>query len=147
MTPTSLHLDRLIGAPPEDVWRAFTTAEGLATWWWHTWPDTRYTIDARVGGSYRIEAAAHGIAVHGEYRVLDAPNRLAFSWIWCDEDDGMMVEGPIEEVEVTFTATGSGTRVEVRHTGPWTTLEPAENYRQGWDFVLDALAGRMPVTP
>lgn len=146
MTPPSLQLDRLIGAPPEDVWRAWTTADGLATWWWHTWPGTRYTVDARVGGSYRIEAADHGIAVRGEYRVLDAPDRLAFSWIWCAEDDGVTVEGPVEEVQVTFTTDGSGTRVEVRHTGPWTTPAPAENYRQGWDFVLDALAADVPVT-
>lgn len=140
MTPTSLQLDRVVAAAPVDVWRAWTTADGLATWWWHTWPDTRYAVDAAVGGHYRIEAADHGIGVRGEYRVLQPPHRLAFSWIWFDHEDGTTVDGPVEEVEVTFEADGTGTRVRVRHTGPWSTPEPVENYHRGWDFVLDALA-------
>ena len=68
-----LVITRLVPATPEQLWLSWTTEPGLATWWWHTWPDTRYRVNAWVGGEYRIEAA--------------------------------------------------------------------ENYRQGWTFVLDALAG------
>jgi uncharacterized protein YndB with AHSA1/START domain len=93
-------------------------------------------VDLRVGGRYRIEAPAAGIAVHGEYVVLDAPNRLEMTWVWVDEDG----EGPVEQVAVDFVGEDGGTRVRVRHTGPWTTSDPSESYRQGWDHVLTMLA-------
>jgi uncharacterized protein YndB with AHSA1/START domain len=132
-----LELDRLVAAAPDRVWDAWTTERGLAGWWWRHWPDTTYEVDLRIGGAYRIAAADHGIAVHGAYETIDPPRTLAFSWVWAE--DG--VDGPMERVEVTFAAEGDGTRVSVLHTGPWTTRDEAESYRQGWEFVLDALAG------
>ena len=35
---------------------------------------------------------------------------------------------------------GAGTTITIRHTGPWSTDEPVESYREGWSFVLAALA-------
>ncbi|WP_052460502.1 SRPBCC family protein [Microbacterium gorillae] len=130
-----LELSRTFTGSVGRLWSAWTTEDGLRAWWWSTWPDTRYFVDGRVGGRYRIEAADHGIAVHGEYLTWDPCARLDFSWIW--SDDGH--DGPTERVRVTFAPDGDGTRVTVEHTGPWTTPEPAENYRQGWNHVLDAL--------
>lgn len=134
-----LSIVRLIAATPEQVWGAWTTEPGLARWWWHSWPDSRYRVDARVGGEYRIEAAEHGIGVRGVYRVVEPPSRLAFSWIWYELIDGVATEEPADEVQVSFTPRPDGTLVELVHTGPWTVAETAENYRQGWAFVLDAL--------
>lgn len=130
-----LELDRTFPGAPEELWAAWTTEDGLAGWWWHTWPDTHYRVDGRIGGTYRIEAAANGIAVSGEYLTWNPFTDLEFSWIWTE--DG--ADDPPERVRVTFTRNGDGTRVHLVHTGPWTTSESAENYRQGWTFVLDAL--------
>lgn len=127
---------QVVHAPPAIVWRAWTTAEGLATWWWASSGDTTYEVDARVGGAYRISLASAGIAVSGEYLVLDAPHRLEMSWVWEDGDGA----GPVERVEVSFDGDESATSVSVRHTGPWSSPEPAANYRQGWQHVLGALA-------
>lgn len=138
-----IELNRSFAGSQEQLWSAWTTAEGLATWWWSTWPDTRYFVDGRKGGNYRIEAADHGIGVHGEYLTWTPSELLEFSWIWVDQG----LEGPEERVCVTFTPDGEGTRVIVVHTGPWTTSEPAKNYRQGWNFVLDALASAPAPTP
>jgi uncharacterized protein YndB with AHSA1/START domain len=135
MNPLDLHLSRTVRSTPEKVWNAWTTEAGLASWWWHTWPDTRYRIDAQVGGSYRIEAADHGIGVRGEYLELRPYERLMFTWIWIE--DG--ADGAVENVSVTFTPDGDRVRIDLVHTGPWTTSEPVDNYRQGWDFVLGAL--------
>ena len=135
----ALTLVRLVPAPPEQVWAAWTTEPGLATWWWHGWPDSRYRVDARVGGEYRIEAAEHGMGVRGVYREVEPPSRLAFSWIWYELIDGVATEEPADEVQVSFTAHPDGTLVELSHTGPWAAADAAENYRQGWTFVLDAL--------
>lgn len=131
-----LTVTRTFAAELEAVWRSWTTPEGLATWWWSSWPDTRYEVDARVGGRYRIDAPAHGIGVRGEYLDVAPLDSLAFTWIWLE--DG--VDGDVENVTVTFTQTLDGTRIDLRHTGPWTTQEPAENYRQGWEHVLASLA-------
>lgn len=137
----ALQLVRTIPADIDAVWLAWTTEPGLATWWWNTWPDTRYRVDAVIGGEYRIEAAEHGMGVRGVYRVLDRPHRLAFTWIWYDLADGVASEELPDEVQVTFTPTAGGTLVALTHTGPWTGADAAENYRQGWTFVLDALEG------
>lgn len=135
----SLTMDRVVTADVRAVWRAWTTTAGLATWWWHTWPDTRYQADADEGGSYRIEAAEHSVGVRGTYLAVDEPRRLSFSWVWYELREGVAVEEPADQVEVTFTPEAGGTRVRVVHTGPWTSEQSAENYRQGWSFVLDGL--------
>ena len=140
MTET-LTMSRVVAATPEEVWAAWTTEAGLATWWWHTWPDTCYRVDARVGGEYRIEAADHGMGVHGVFRTVEAPRRLVFSWIWYDLADGVAHEQLADEVQVVFTPRSGGTLLELVHTGPWSDVQAADGYRQGWTFVLDALEG------
>lgn len=136
-----LVITRLVPATPEQLWLAWTTEPGLATWWWHTWPDTRYRVNAWVGGEYRIEAADHGFGVRGTFQAVEAPSRLVFSWVWYELADGVASEEPDDQVQVVFTPHPNGTLLQLTHTGPWTDDEAAENYRQGWTFVLDALAG------
>jgi uncharacterized protein YndB with AHSA1/START domain len=126
-----------IDAPVERVWRAWSSAEGLSSWWWAHWGDVAVAADVRVGGGYRMEAPGHGVAVAGEYLVVEPEHRLAFTWIWTD-DEG---ETRDEAVDVVFAAAGSGTVVSVRHTGPWSDGSAADAYRQGWEFVLAQLAG------
>lgn len=132
-----LDVERYVAAPPEAVWTAWTTESGLARWWWAGWDDTTHHVDLRVGGDYRFTAPAAGIAVRGNYLAIDAPRRLEMTWVWIDDDEG---EGPVETVVVELDPSGDGTRVRVHHRGPWTTDEPSERYRQGWDHVLDRLA-------
>lgn len=136
-----LVITRLVPATPEQLWLAWTTEPGLATWWWHTWPDTRYRVNAWVGGEYRIEAADHGFGVRGTFEVVEAPSRLVFSWVWYELADGVASEEPDDQVQVVFTPHPNGTLQQLTHTGPWTDDEAAENCRQGRTFVLDALAG------
>lgn len=131
-----LAVRQVVHAPVEAVWKAWTTAAGLATWWWSGWDDTTYDVDFRVGGAYRIAVPSAGIAVSGEYLDVREPEHIAMSWIW-EDDDGT---GPVERVEVDVSRDGVTTVVDVRHTGPWTTPEPAANYEQGWRHVLGVLA-------
>lgn len=130
-----LTVERILPGPPERVWTAWTTADGLAGWWWRHLPGTTYQVDARVGGQYRIENPAAGIGVRGEYTEVSAPHRFAASWIWIDEG----TDGVVEHIVVTFDPHPDGTKLTVAHTGPRTTGQPVEQYRQGWTDVLDAL--------
>jgi uncharacterized protein YndB with AHSA1/START domain len=125
-----------IDAPVERVWQAWSSAEGLSSWWWAHWGDVAVAADVRVGGAYRIEAPGHGVSVAGEYLVVEPERRLAFTWTWTD-DEG---ESRDEAVEVRFTAADAGTVVSVRHTGPWEDEAAVDAYRQGWEFVLAQLA-------
>jgi uncharacterized protein YndB with AHSA1/START domain len=135
VNPT-LTVERVVPGTPERVWTAWTTADGLAAWWWRQLPGTTYEVDARVGGRYRIDSPAAGFGVRGEYTEVDAPRRFAASWIWVD--DG--ADGEVEHIVVNFEPHPDGTKLTVTHTGPWTSEKPAELYREGWNDTIDALA-------
>lgn len=133
----TLRLHRVVAAPPARVWEAWTAEEGLASWWWHHLQDTTYAVDLRVGGDYRFEAASQGFGVTGEFLRIEEPHRLEMTWVWLDDGE----RGAIEKVVVTFTPEkhAASTRIDLVHTGPWTTPEPADNYAIGWSSTLDQL--------
>lgn len=134
-----LRMELSIDAPVERVWDAWADADSLATWWWTHWDDVSVEADVRPGGRYRIVASRHGISIEGDFLVVDPGARLAFTWVWTDEEEPTRDEA----VDVTFRRSGGATIVAVRHTGPWDDDAPADSYRQGWEFVLGALARRL----
>lgn len=130
-------LRQLVPLPPAEVWRAWTSAEGWARWWWPHWPATRYDVDARAGGFWRAHDPEHGVGVHGTFLVADAPRRLAMTWFW----EGEVADPPRDEVAVELTEDRGGTLVTVTHTGPGLV---DSDYRAGWEFVLGNLARLVP---
>lgn len=131
-----LELERTITAPPDRVWRALATPEGLASWWWRHWDDVVVEADVRPGGAYRIAAPGAGIVLEGRYLAVDAQHHLAFTWVWTDADGATRDEA----VDLALAEAGDGaTRLTVRHSGPWATPAPAQDYRQGWEFTLGQL--------
>jgi len=131
-----LEIEVNLDAPVARVWQAWASADGLSRWWWTHWDDVSITADVRVGGDYRIEAPGVGMSVVGRFVDVAPERRLAFTWMWTDADGASRDEA----VDVTFERAEGGTRLVVRHTGPWTDDAPAESYRQGWHFVLGELA-------
>lgn len=122
-----------VAAPVQEVWRAWTTADGWARWWWPHWADTEYAVDARPGGSYRASSAEGGVGVAGQFVTVDPPHLLELTWRWDGEPDQ-------DAVRVEFAEQDGGTRVTVRHrTGP----AGLDDYRQGWEFVLDHLGSAL----
>ncbi|WP_285113707.1 SRPBCC family protein [Leifsonia sp. fls2-241-R2A-40a] len=130
-----LDLSRTIAADRSRVWDALSTAEGLRSWWWRHWPDVTIQADVRPGGGYRIVAPAAGIVLEGTYLAVEPRERLAFTWVWRDEDGSSRDEA----VEMRLTGDGHQTGLNVRHTGPWADDAPAESYLQGWRFTLGEL--------
>ncbi len=137
---TEVVLTQTVPAPLEQVYAAWTSAQGWARWWWPHWADTTYVVDARPGGQWRAHSVQGGSGVHGTFVALDPPRALELTWVW--EDDG--VADPAEDrVLVELSPGEGGTTVTVRHT---TAAGGAEDYRQGWEFVLGNLTRALTPT-
>lgn len=121
------------------AYTAWVDPAELAQWWWPQWPDTTYQVDAREGGRYRIHSAAVGMGVEGEFTAVDRPNGFAMTWIWITEDEPAHAgDRPVvDTVEVSFSPSGEGTEVTVRHTS--TEHIAGGGAEQGWNDVLDRL--------
>ena len=84
------------------------------------------------------EGGVNGEVIDGAlqpwYDVLayEPPSRVLLNW-------RVNPERPATQVEVTFTAEGEGTRVELVHSG-WEAYEEGDEepagYNSGWDHVL-----------
>ncbi|GIF46781.1 uncharacterized protein YndB with AHSA1/START domain [Asanoa ferruginea] len=94
--------------PPERVWAALTTAEGLGTWFGH-----RAEVDLRVGGQARLEWDSGDVKVLTIER-LEPPRVFAYTWsIYGLPDD----DPRRTYVEFTLDATDGGTTLTVVETG------------------------------
>lgn len=94
--------------PPERVWAALTTAEGLGTWFGH-----RAEIDLRVGGQAKLEWDS-GDAKTFTIERLEPPRVFAYTW----PVYGLPDEDPRRTyVEFTLEATSRGTTLTMVETG------------------------------
>ncbi len=134
--PTVLTLSRIVAAPREAVFRAWTAPEVLARWWWPARFDTAYEVDARPGGRWRfrtIDLPDLGVlAVSGAFREASPPARLVYTWRWEEADAGEML------VTVAFGERGAQAEVTVRHER-FTTERARDEHVQGWSDCLDRL--------
>jgi len=71
-------ITREFNAPKHLVWKAYTTPELVKRWWsGGNGTVTVADIDLRVGGKWRyVIGGDYEVAFRGEYREIDAPNRL-----------------------------------------------------------------------
>jgi len=93
--------------------------------------------DLREGGAYRLgmhnPEADMTMVVAGEYREIDPPSRLVYTWSWEGPEGDHAAETTL--VAVDFITDGEGTRVEILHTG-FLTDDSREQHDQGWAGVL-----------
>lgn len=124
-------VERLVKAPVEAVWRAWTTPADITQWNaaspdWHT---PRATVDLRVGGQFssRMEArdGSMGFDFAGTYTAVE-PLRLIESRF----GDRML--------RVEFTPGPEGTTV--RETFDAESTHSIEQQREGWQAILDNFA-------
>ena len=142
----SVEIERVINAPPERVFDAWTNPIELATWWGdeEAYHMTRCEMDLQPKGKW----AAHGIfhankspfTISGEILTADRPFALAFTW------NQSWTPGATTMVELTFMTDLNGTLLKVRHVGDQTS-EAAENHRQGWELVLAWLKAHLEPVP
>ena len=131
-----------IAATPERVFRALTDPEEVTLWWRvpGAYETTEAEIDLRPGGRYRFagtSAARGAFEVAGEYRLIEPPRRLEYTWNpdWDDGATGSVVRYRLE-------ARDGGTRLSVEHTG-FATAASRDDHRRGWPAVVAALRARV----
>jgi uncharacterized protein YndB with AHSA1/START domain len=127
-----------VDLPVEEAFELYT--EGIANWWPYSTHSVEeedvvtVVFEAREGGSIYERAKSGKEHVWGTVLAWDPPNRIVHTWCPGRGED------TAQEVEVRFEPAGSGTRVELVHTG-WEKLadraaETFKNYDSGWDYVL-----------
>jgi uncharacterized protein YndB with AHSA1/START domain len=123
--------------PPEKVWAAITTAEGLGTWF-----GQKATVDLRVGGLAHL--TWDGGYTH-ELRIERLEPPRVFGWTWAITG---LPEGDPRRTYVEFTLEpdAAGTRLTMVETG-FAQL-PSDLHSgayggnaEGWQRELDELVG------
>ena len=127
-----------VGLPVEDAFRLYT--EGIARWWPYATHSVEkenvetVVFEAREGGRIYERAKSGDEHVWGTVLTWEPPSKIVHSWHPSRSED------TAQRVEIRFGADGSGTRVELVHTG-WEELgdraaEMLGSYDSGWDYVL-----------
>ena len=134
---TTLEIRRLIAAPRERVFDAWTQAKELDRWSAPSPMTPKAEVDLRVGGRYRIVMRdPNGVerSVGGVYRVIERPSKLVYTWKW--EESPM----PDSIITIEFHDRGQQTEVLLRHEG-LTDVESRARHEHGWNGCFDNLVG------
>ena len=138
-----LTLKQQVKAPPARVFEALLDPKQVCQW---MGPRSMVescevmALDARVGGSYRLKMNRRAqtddrprtLFVTGIYQQIDRPNRVAFSWMWEDQQ---------HESHVAFELkpNAGGTEVTLIHQG-FANLQTMQGHNNGWTASLQQLA-------
>ena len=119
-----------LAAPPDRVWAALTTAEGLSAWF-----GNEATIDLRPGGAAQMSWATEGFTARMRVERVEAPTVFGFTWVifGLPDDDPRRTY-----VEFTLEPVGTGTRLTVVESG-FAQL-PEDAYRKAYDGNTDGWA-------
>ena len=104
---------RTFNAPARIVFEAWSKPELFSRWWLPTSIGMSLRsceMDARVGGTYRLEFEPDGVAFFGTYLDVTPHSRLA----WTNEEGGE--DGPV--TTVTFEERGGKTLLVMRELYP-----------------------------
>lgn len=133
----TLQVSRRYSASPERVFDAWLDPARVRRFLFATPTGemVRVDIDARVGGKFCITERRDGEDVDhvGEYRVIDRPSRLAFSF------SVPKFSSEVTEVTIDIRALEEGCELTLTHVIPQHLAEYEERNKQGWTMILDQL--------
>jgi len=143
MSEQTVTVRRRMAASCEEVFDAWLEAEGMAKW---MMPGAvtrcEVELDPRVGGQFRIRMSGPGIEVMntGEFRMLERPSKLEFTWISSRWGGG--------ETLVTVELQPSGGACDLLLTHRRFPAEhSAEQLMDGWGRILERLGGHLGSGP
>ena len=135
-----------VAAPSERVFRALIDPAQLIRWWGDdVCKGSVWEMDARLGGKWRFEASdpsgkisVNGVShftAYGEITEFDPPHVLAYTWLgnWHDHPERPSM------ARWELSATKSGTRVRVTHSGLSDQPIARKDYAGGWPGLLELL--------
>jgi uncharacterized protein YndB with AHSA1/START domain len=142
-TDEQILITRDFDAPPELVYRAWTTPELVARWWTAKRGEaTVVEIDLRVGGRWRyVMTMPDGfeVAFHGEYREIVPNQRIVSTEVY----EGATAEQGYPDAEavntVSFAEANGGTRLTILVVHPSQTVRDAVIASRMEDGLQDAL--------
>jgi uncharacterized protein YndB with AHSA1/START domain len=139
--PISLRVTRILAAPREKVFQAWTDPKALAKWFAPTGEyETRIPkLELRVGGAYRIEMQLgdkNSVAI-GTYREIRPPQRLVFTWSWETNPNDRGDPGDTV-VTVDFIDRAGKTEVVLTHER-FPDAQARDAHDKGWTGCLDRL--------
>jgi uncharacterized protein YndB with AHSA1/START domain len=134
-----LRIERIICAPREKVFRAWTDPKQAVQWWGpKSYPATFLEMDVRAGGRWvgKLRSAADGsvLSHRGEFREIVEPSLISFTFQWDEEGE----RGMETLVTLTFEDLGSSTRFTLLQT-PFITATERDSHVEGWNSALDRL--------
>jgi uncharacterized protein YndB with AHSA1/START domain len=135
--PNVLVLRRLVDAPPEIVFSAWSDPAHVAEWWRpQGFVTPVFDMDFRVGGEFRycIRKDGRDGWARGTYREIVAPSRIVFTFQWQSGDAGHDAE---TLVTVTFEPQGERTVLTFRQE-PFASDAARHSHGQGWSQVLES---------
>jgi uncharacterized protein YndB with AHSA1/START domain len=143
----TLILKRMLNAPPELAFKAWTSPESIQQW---MRPEPGMEVpqalmDVRVGGKFRIQMKkpdGEFFTAAGEFREVKAPERLVYTWDWEKDGSGTEfgeVEGKTSLITVEFLKRGKQTEFVMTHTR-FATVESRDGHAQGWDRGVESFA-------
>jgi uncharacterized protein YndB with AHSA1/START domain len=132
-----VRLERTFEASAEDVFDAWTSEEVIGRWFKpkEGWREASAEVDLRVGGTIRV--VMHGpdgepVGARGEYRLIERPRRLAFTWTFDDYPDNKQL------IELEFTESEGRTTV-VFVNSEISDEERRESQYDGWQTCFDEM--------
>jgi uncharacterized protein YndB with AHSA1/START domain len=135
----SLEIKRVINAPRDRVYAAWTDPEQLRQWFGPENVHTRDLVaDVRVGGTFQwhlTNPEGEEMTVAGEYCELEPGRKVVFTWQWQDDEDWEQRESV---VTVELSDCDGGTEVRLTHE-QLPGKESRDRHREGWTSVLKKL--------
>ena len=135
-----LVITRVLDAPRDLVFAAWTDARSAAQWWGPKgFTSVSCTMDARAGGAWRrVMLSPDGIKhrARGIYREVTPPERLVFTYAWEDAAGDLSHE---TLVTLSFRDLGEKTELTLRQE-LFETVAARDDHRGGWSSCLDRFA-------
>ena len=139
MDENKISIVRVLDAPIENVWDAWTKPENLMQW---KAPGAMSAADAdvslEVGEPYSVtmvgeEVGPTGkVTIGGVYKTIEKPNKLVFTWKWEGQDEETLVS-------VLLKSLGEDkTELTLIHEG-FATVQSKERHAKGWESTLTKL--------
>jgi uncharacterized protein YndB with AHSA1/START domain len=135
----SLEVKRLIKAPRDRVYAAWTDPAQLKQWFGPEKVQTRdFIADTRVGGKFRWDLTnpeGEKMTCRGEYRELQPGKKIVFTWQWEDDETW---ENHISVVTVELSDADGGTELRLTHER-LPNEASRDGHTGGWNSALDKL--------